>query len=67
MPHGESEPDLIAPGTTTGVPAGHLPVPEDEQLLCSVLGRRQHVQVALFFTEPARVLRTAEGAEKWLC
>lgn len=58
-----SYPDLVAPGTTTGVSAGPLPVPEDVQLLSCVLGRRQHVQVALFLTEPARVLTEAQGQD----
>lgn len=47
----------MAPGATAGVPAGPLPVPEDSQLLGRVLGRRQHVQVALFLTQPAGVLQ----------
>lgn len=58
-----SYPDLVAPGTTTGVSAGPLPVPEDVQLLSCVLGRRQHVQVALFLTKPARVLKEAQGQD----
>lgn len=46
----------VAPGTTAGVSAGLLPVPEGVQLLARVLGGRQHVQVALLLTEPAGVL-----------
>lgn len=46
----------MAPGTTAGVSAGLLPVPEGVQLLARVLGGRQHVQVALLLTEPAGVL-----------
>lgn len=50
----------MAPGTTAGVSAGPLPVPEDVQLLGCVLGRRQHVQVALLLTQPAGVLAVAK-------
>lgn len=46
----------VAPGTTAGISAGLLPVPEDVQLLASMLGGRQHVQVALLLAEPAGVL-----------
>lgn len=46
----------VAPGTTAGISAGLLPGPEGVQLLASVLGGRQHVQVALLLAEPAGVL-----------
>lgn len=46
----------MAPGTPAGISAGLLPVPEGVQLPASVLGGRQHVQVALLLTEPAGVL-----------
>lgn len=50
--------DLVAPGTATGVATGPLPVPQNPQLLRCVLGRRQHVQVTLLLTQPARILPT---------
>lgn len=54
---------LVAPGTTAGVPTGFLPVPENAQLLGRVLGGRQHVQVALFLTQPAGVLAATKGQD----
>lgn len=52
----------MAPGTAAGVPAGPLVVPEDVQLLGCVLGRRQHVQVALLLAQPAGVLAAENRA-----
>lgn len=56
----------MAPGTAAGVPAGPLVVPEDVQLLSCVLGRRQHVQVAVLLTQPAGVLSSENRAGQWL-
>lgn len=53
-----------APGTTAGISAGLLPRPEGVQLLASVLGGRQHVQVALLLTEPAGVLTEGDGGRQ---
>lgn len=51
----------MAPGTTAGVSAGPLPVPEDVQLLGRVLRGRQHVQVTLLLAQPAGVLEAGHA------